>query len=309
MIKNGGFPYNIYSLLYETCVTSISDYGGEIFGYSEQASNLNLHLRAIRAFIGVPKNATKPGILSEVDWMLPKFRTQIRMIRYYNRILKMPERRLCKKLFNWDKCLNLDNWSNEVKSIFYQSEQSRIFDTGEPFNLQNILEKIKIRFKKSQRLSLELESINKPKLRTFITFKDFETVPAYITKPLSFIQRKVLAKCRLGCLPIRLETGRFCRPFLLEKERTCQVCLENGLIDYQYKNEIESEIHLIFNCNRYDYIRCKWFEKLTLPPDYILLNKHEMLKIVLNGANNVKFTAQFIIEAMDIRSRALLKFN
>ena len=78
-----------------------------------------MHLRAIRAFIGVPKNATKAGVLSEVDWMLPKFRTQIRMIRYYNRILKMPENRLCKKVFTWDKCLHLDNWSNEVKSIFY----------------------------------------------------------------------------------------------------------------------------------------------------------------------------------------------
>ena len=111
MIKNGGFPYNIYSLLYETCVTSISDYGGEIFGYTEQASSLNLHLRAIRAFIGVPKNAARPGILSEVDWMLPKFRTKIRMIRYYNRLLKMPENRLCKKIPNWDKSVNLENWS------------------------------------------------------------------------------------------------------------------------------------------------------------------------------------------------------
>ena len=63
---------------------------------------------------------------------------------------------------------------------------------------------------------------------------------------MSFIQRKFLAKCRLGCLPIRLETGRFCRPILAENERVCQVCLENGVTDYQYKNEIESEIHLLF---------------------------------------------------------------
>ena len=67
MIKNGGFPYNIYSLLYETCVTSISDYGGQIFGNTEQASSLNLHLGSIRAFMGVPKNAARPGIQSEVD--------------------------------------------------------------------------------------------------------------------------------------------------------------------------------------------------------------------------------------------------
>ena len=80
-------------------------------------------------------------------------------------------------------------------------------------------------------------------------------------------------------------------------------------MDYQYKNEIESEIHLLFHCNRYNYIRSKWFKKLTLPPDYILLNKYERLKTVLNDAKNVKCTAQFIIEAMGIRSKALLSLD
>ena len=59
----------MYSILYDPCVTSISDYGGEITGFNEYASSLSLHLRAIRAFIGVPKNATKPAVLSEVDWI------------------------------------------------------------------------------------------------------------------------------------------------------------------------------------------------------------------------------------------------
>ena len=67
-----------------------------------------------------------------------------------------------------------------------------------------------------------------------------------------------------------------------------------------------SEIQLLFNCNRYNYIQSKWFEKLTLARDYILLNKYERLKIVLNDAKNVKCMAQFIIEAMGIRSKALL---
>ena len=63
----------MYYILYDSCVTSICDYGGEIFGFKTYDSSLNLHLRAIRAFIGVPKNATKPGVLSEVDWLLPTF--------------------------------------------------------------------------------------------------------------------------------------------------------------------------------------------------------------------------------------------
>ena len=305
MIKNSGFPYNIYSLLYESCVTSISDYGAEIFGYNDYDSNLNLHLRAIRAFIGVPKNAAKAGVLSEIGWVLPKYRTQIRMIRYYHRLLKMPEQRLSKKIFIWDKELKIQNWTNEIKTIFYQAGQGMIFDTGTIFSLKPVLEDIKNAQMRSQKFSLELECINKPKLRTFITIKDFNTIPTYITKPLTFIQRKFMAKLRLGCLPIRLETGRFCRPKIPENERICQVCI-NADPNYLYKNEIESEVHIIFNCNRYKEMRQKWLQKLTLPLDFALLTLYKKLDIVLNHAKNVKFTAQYLIDLINLRSEFIL---
>ena len=302
MIKNGGFPYNIYSLLYDTCVTSISDYGAEIFGFQEYDSNLNLHLRAIRAYIGVPKNATKAGVLSEVDWTLPIFRTQVRMVRYYHRLLKMPPNRLCKQIYNWDKSLNIKNWTNEVKNIFYKAGQIHIFESGNIFPIRTIIGKIKSTHAKTQKNMLEMECINKPKLRTFITFKNFESVPAFITKPLSFIQRKYLAKCRLGCLQIRLETGRFSRPILPENERICQVCIKGDPL-YLYKNEIESEIHVLFQCNRYKELRYKWLKNLTLPPDFNLLNYYGKLDIVLNHEKNVKMTAQYLIDLMDVRSK------
>ena len=40
MIKNGGFPYNVYSLLYNACVTSVSDYSGPITRYLQYDSSL-----------------------------------------------------------------------------------------------------------------------------------------------------------------------------------------------------------------------------------------------------------------------------
>ena len=59
MIKNGGFPLNVYSILYEACVTSIAEYSGEVFGYNQHQPTFKLHLRAIRAFLGLPKNQCK----------------------------------------------------------------------------------------------------------------------------------------------------------------------------------------------------------------------------------------------------------
>ena len=116
MIKNGGFPYKVYSILYDSCVTSITDYCSEVIGYDQHQPTLAIHSRAIRVFIGLPKNSCSVGVLSEVDWLLPQYRTRVRMVRLFNRIVKMAENRLTKKVFLWDKHLNdsnrISSWSS-----------------------------------------------------------------------------------------------------------------------------------------------------------------------------------------------------
>ena len=153
----------------------------------------------------------------------------------------------------------------------------------------------------SERL-LSSECAKKPKLRTFVLFKDFDTEACYITKPISFFQRRMLAKTRLGCLPIRLETGRYSIPRLTESERICLVCRssQNSSTD-----PVESEIHYLFDCNAYNTERDTWYSKMTLPENFQLLGAENKLKIVLNEHCNVKHTAQFILDAYNIRSKVL----
>ena len=79
-----------------------------------------------------------------------------------------------------------------------------------------------------QTFDLKSKCTSKPKLRTFNTFMDFGTTPSYLLIPLSFVQKMFLAKTRLAALPIRLETGRYERPRLLEQERLCPSC-QNGI--------------------------------------------------------------------------------
>jgi hypothetical protein len=67
MIKNGGFPYNVFCTLYQACVCSIADYGGEIFGFDKFDSAQKIHLRAARSFLGVNKTTPSIGIISEFN--------------------------------------------------------------------------------------------------------------------------------------------------------------------------------------------------------------------------------------------------
>ena len=299
MIKNGGFPFSVFTTLYQACVCSIVDYGGEVFGFNSVDSALKVHLRAARAFLGLAKTTPIPGILSEFNLLLPQYRNHVKMVRQYHRIIKMSNNRLTKQIFNWDKSLNdrvQTTWYSEVQNIFSSNNLQNIFQSNTNFDLQTTLCKLQKNMLLNQQNSLEIQCASKPKLRTFMKFKDFHTTPSYISKPLSFVQRKFLAKLRLGCLEIRIETGRYARPRLPEEARICQICQNQG----QAK---EDEVHFLFKCETYENERSAWLSSLLKPENFSILPSNEKLKTVLNCDQNVKKTAQYIINIYDKRSK------
>ena len=109
-----------------------------------------------------------------------------------------------------------------------------------------------------------------------------------------------MSKIRLGCLPLSLETGRYCVPRLPEDRRICLLCKRDS-----ESPEIESECHFLFACNSYLNERNAWFEAMTLPVDFESLPIDEKLKIVLNEPLNIKATANYIVAAFLERQRIL----
>ena len=88
MIKNGGFPNNVYKKLFDSCVCTVTDYGGEVWGFKSYEANRQVLLKSARAFLGLPKQTPIPGILSEMNWPEPRSRTQIQMVRQFYRMRK-----------------------------------------------------------------------------------------------------------------------------------------------------------------------------------------------------------------------------
>ena len=228
----------------------------------------------------------------------------------------MPDSRLTKKIFIWDRHLNetgeIFSWSSEIKTILDSCAMPDIYSNNTVFPLKCTIKNVKEALKRKQQTILQMDCTSKPKLRTFITFKDFSILPSYITKPLSFQQRKSIAKLRLGSLEIRLETGRYNRPRLEEYQRTCLVCADmnehtvNNYIDKIVSSQsIEDEFHFLFICHLYKNLRDIWMSKLALPVNFDTLLNSEKLKIVLNDQSNVKLTSQFIIDAYNLRSKKL----
>jgi hypothetical protein len=275
-----------------------------------QQCSYTLHTRAIRAYLGLPKNSCSVGVLSEVDWLLPEYRTQLKMIRQYSRILNMDNSRLTKQVYLWDRSLNdsntISSWSSEVKHVFYSCNLNSTYDANRPFSLQCILKSMKLKLKSEQAEYLKNECEQNPKLRTFLTFKEFNKIPSYVTKPLTFLQKKHLAKIRLGSLEIRIESGRFSRPRLEIYQRLCLVCRDSN-VSLGLEPCVETEFHFVFICSKYNTLRNSWLENLVKPENFVNLDEGSKLAIVLNLPENVKSTAQFIISAYNMRSKLLYK--
>ena len=166
--------------------------------------------------------------------------------------MNTPSNRLVYKVYTWDRKLSetneMNTWSTEIKSILYDNNLGYIFDNQHIFHVKPIIDQLKTSMHKTQQQIFRTECQNKPKLRTFLLFKEFETLPPHIGKPLSFVERKTISKLRLGILPIRLETARYVRPILLENERLC----------YCNSGQIESGSYVLFTCPIYNELRQSW---------------------------------------------------
>ena len=296
MIKLKGLPYTVYSMLYRTCISSISQYGSEVYGFKQYDSEQRLQLRALRAYLGLPKNVTSCGLLSEFDMLLPYFQTRIRMIQHLNRIFCTPSNRLMYMIYKWDHCLNesgrISTWSTEVKTVLEEHNLGTIFQKQEVFNIKTTVEELKRSMLIKQKELLKTECTLKPKLRTFLRFKDFDTMPPHIGKALSFYERRVISKLRLGILPLRIESGRYLRPHVPENDRTC----------YCGSGKVESEYYALFECKMYNNLRNTWLSRLCKPANFLDLSENEKLKVVLNHPDNVRPTAQYVLALMDYRS-------
>ena len=197
----------------------------------------------------------------------------------------------------------------------YENNLSSIYDSYMQFPTKSVVANLSQNMKMNQSLSLQSRCENMPKLRTFIKFKDFFNTASHILKPLSFPQRRAISKLRLGTLNIRIESGRMERPRLLESERSCNVCLKMfSSVNYSNSNTlicdylpVENESHYLFFFLGYCDLLFKWLRSLSKPEHFISLPTEEKQKNVLNNHENVKLTAQFILDEWYQRSKLLFE--
>ena len=268
-----------------------------IWGFVEAKACNQIQNRAIRYFLGVHKFCPIPALNGDMGWSYCQDRRFICMLRFWNRLISLNDNRLLKFIFLWDYQLNKQNWSSEIRHICDSLDLTGYFDS----KLHIPINFVKTKLCEINQNRWQVECHSKPKLRTYINFKQHYMTETYVKSYLSRQQRSLLAQFRTGILPLRLETGRFhnARDHTTGKirklavhERTCLIC---------YSDYVEDEFHFVFNCNKYSLPRLFLFQQISaIKPDFLFVSDVEKLNYMLN--HQYKLFAHYLVDAWNIRA-------
>ncbi len=125
------------------------------------------------------------------------------MIRLWNRLINMDANRLTKRVFEWDYII-CKNLCFEVKEIFSSIQLQRVYDGLNQCSL-NTIECNLTEHRNNQWQEL---LTSKPKLHTYMKFKDNIYTEKYVQYCSLRKRRSLLAQFRLGILPLHIETFR-----------------------------------------------------------------------------------------------------
>ena len=138
--------------------------------------------------------------------------------------------------------------------------------------------------------------MKKPKLRSYVLFKNKREVEPYILSSIPRRQRSLVAQIRFGILPLAIETGRFTGQKV--EERLCKFC-DNGVT--------ESETHFLFECNLYAHDRDFWFQDCIVKnANFMNLSNKEKF-ILIMSQTFIKQTAFFIEKFWNSRRKKKCK--
>ena len=95
---------------------------------------------------------------------------------------------------------------------------------------------------------------NNKKLKFYSIFKNDHHKSDCLNIITNINHKKTLNKDRLGNRPLQIETGRHTVPKTPENLRICPFC---------HLNEVEHELHFLFNCNLYDSLRSNFCRNIS----------------------------------------------
>ncbi len=290
--KNVG--YKTFTRLFDVSVSPILEYSSGVWGFKDYIKCERVQQRAIRYFLGVHPKTPLLALAGDFGWINTQIKRQCNMMKYWNRLIEMDNERLTKKIFLYDyhNC-DKNNWCSEMKMLFHSVDMNDVFDNMLMCDVDLFCKKNVELAETRWKFGVSI----KPKLRTYVKFKDNLQVEEYVKFCNSRRKRSLIAQFRSGTLPLAIETGRF--RGLKPEERMCEIC-KNGLV--------EDELHFLCVCSEYDVIRNRMYERVSEEySDFNVLNTEDKFIYLLR--NEWKEVCNYLDKAWDVRRNIMYNVN
>ena len=276
-----GLGFKSFNSLFDTNVRSIIRYAAGAWGCGKFPKLENIVLRGLRYHLGVGRFTPIPGIVGDCDLFHIRNSINEEFVRLWNRMLDMPNNRINKQIFNFVlKNCKHSTCCKKVNQLLDQVDGD-LFVNRVKCNLSTFRDNITI--EENDRWDKSVQA--KPKLRTYRCIKNVKKLEDYVHNTcITKSQRSLLAKLRMGTLPLAIECGRY-QQIPLEN-RVCQNCTQN---------KIEDETHFLFECDLYAQDRIKFLTSLNMDTSKIL----DVLHICFN--DKLKLFANYVLRIWKIR--------
>ena len=251
----------IFYKLFDAQVMPILLYGSEVWGSKGCKIVESVHLYALKTFLNVSRRTPNDMVYGETGRYPVSINTQIRVVKYWLRILNMDEDRLPKRVYRMLLCTS-DNWASRVKQILIDCDLvSAWTEQGvgdENAFLKTLREKLLYKY-----MVQWVRRITSSARYTFYRqFKKSWKVEQYLYEIDKKVFRDAFIRFRLGISEIYVHSQRYITG---SDEILCPLCRE----------KFETEIHFLLQCpalnDLRDYYIFKFIDvKSSNPVEYVM---------------------------------------
>lgn len=245
--------------LWEALGRSVLDYGAEVWGEAVWEEGEVLQREVAKRILRVNKYTANEGVMGELGWIKLAARRDLLRLNFWLRVLCWDLRRLGRIAYGVGvECKRANTWAAGVHRALRKYHLEDLWNGGRVDGVidqptrRRWSERIKVAVWEFEEKEWLARMQEKKKLSEYRAVKTKLQREAYLGIAQNSLERKMYTQLRLGCLQIRVETGRWIGE--KREDRLCMVCMSG---------KVETERHCMLECPMYDDLREEWWRRVA----------------------------------------------
>ena len=296
LYNSGQMPKTVFFKIFDTKICPQLLYGAEVWGLETFIDLERVQYYACKRFMCVKQKSCNMVALGDC-YRFPVFiKTSKRSIKYWFKILKMPNERYVKKCYLMmlnDDIHGHKNWVSMLRHVLQSNGFGNVWESqcvgNETYFINTFINRLKDQYLQDWTGAINSNS----KLSTYYNkFKQFFLYEKYLDVLNIRKFRYIYAIFRCSSHDLAIERGRY-----MNIERCQRLCTLCNL------NVVEDEYHFLLCCETYKDLR-----KLYLPSKYLNFPSKHKFTILMATQNDIliKSVATYLHYAFKRRKELLL---